>query len=357
MNILALQAHSISEFDHVRMWHELGHDVFSPGAYQDPAHPSVDVRPALPDVPYHADLAALVDAVPGGQLRAKENLPDGLIDWADAIIVEHYPAQWVFRQWHRIGHKRVIWRTCGQSDQPLEDLMRSLRPKGLQIVRYSPAERRYFERLGTWAGQDALIRFGKEPAEWCGWMGEDSDPFIANLTQDMKGRGEWCGLSWYLAATDGLDARPAGHNSEALPGGMGTLEYDRMRAYLRLSGAYVYTGTMPASYTLGLIEALMTGVPVVSIGAQAWMGPWDLFEAHEMAMLPFDDPAGARAALRSILAEPEEWLPQAEAQQALAIEMFGMPGIKRQWAEFLGEAGVHVSPADYSGRMTAGVPA
>jgi glycosyltransferase involved in cell wall biosynthesis len=54
-----------------------------------------------------------------------------------------------------------------------------------------------------------------------------------------------------------------------------------MRAYLRKIRAYVYTGTQPASYTLGLIEAMMTGVPVVSIGPESMWVP-DLFEGHEI---------------------------------------------------------------------------
>jgi hypothetical protein len=59
-----------------------------------------------------------------------------------------------------------------------------------------------------------------------------------------------------------------------------------MRATLRRARAYLYTGTQPASYTLGLIEAMMTGVPVVSIGP-SWMRVFpyghELFEGHELA--------------------------------------------------------------------------
>ena len=334
MNVLLLQAHAISEYDHLRMLTDLGYDVLSIGAYIDPAHPHADIRPPLPEAPQHPDLAAAIDAVPGGQLAAKEHLPDAVIDWADTIIVEHYPAQWVFKQWHRLRHKDVVWRTCGQSDVPLEQLMAPLRRQGLRIVRYSPAERRYFERMGVFAGEDALIRFAKYPDDHGGWTGADA--FVANVTQDMRGRGEWCGLSWYLHATEGLDARPAGHNSEALPDGLGVLPYDGMIDYLRSARAYVYTGTHPASYTLGLMEALLVGVPVVSIGAQAWMGPADLFEAAEIAGLAFDDPAAARVELRDLLADPEYGQPLGMAQRARALELFDVATVGQQWREFLG---------------------
>lgn len=332
-----MQAHAISEYDHLRLFTDLGYDVLSIGAYIDPAHPHVDIRPALPEAPAHPDLAALIDAVEGGQLSAKEHLPDDVIDWADAIIVEHYPAQWVFRQWERIRHKRVIWRTCGQSDAPLEDLMAPLRRFGLEIVRYSPAEERYFTRLGHWAGQDALIRFGKYADDYGGWTGDGG--YVANVTQDMRGRGEWCGLSWYLTATEGHDARPAGHNSEALPGGLGLLSYEGMIDYLRGAGAYLYTGTHPASYTLGLIEALMVGVPVVSIGAQAWMGPADLFEAHELAGRASDDPHAASLMLRELLADPDVAAAAGQLGHQRA-QVFDITSVGPAWRGFLGEAGV-----------------
>src|SRR5688572_29555719 len=114
-------AHSIEEHDQVKLMAELGHDVFSIGAYMDPSHPQDDMRPPLPDVPHHPDLTAIVEAMPVGAHRygqtwaAKSNLPDALIDWADCIICHHVTEQWLFPQWPRIRHKRVIWRTVGQS--------------------------------------------------------------------------------------------------------------------------------------------------------------------------------------------------------------------------------------------------
>jgi glycosyltransferase involved in cell wall biosynthesis len=81
-------------------------------------------------------------------------------------------------------------------------------------------------------------------------------------------------------------------------GGPGALTYDEMRGWLRRARVYLYTGTQPASYTLGLIEAMMTGIPVVSIGP-SWMdvfpyGP-DLFEGHELVpeRRAHDDPERA----------------------------------------------------------------
>jgi glycosyltransferase involved in cell wall biosynthesis len=111
-----------------------------------------------------------------------------------------------------------------------------------------------------------------------------------------------------------------------------------MQVLLRMSRAYCYTGTQPASYTLGLIEAMMTGIPVVSIGPK-WMnvfpyGP-DLFEGHEIAGLSADDPTEARAMLTSVLQRETVAAAYGEKARRRAIELFGIDTIREQWREFL----------------------
>lgn len=329
MNILLLLAHSIAEYDDLRMFASLGYDVVSIGAYLDPAHPGDDKRPPLPEVPYHPELAALVP----DQMIAKAHLPPELIDWADVIIAHHYVDQWLYGQWDRIRHKRVIWRTCGQSDLRLEQQMAALRRTGLQVVRYSPAERRYFEPKG-WAGEDAMIRFGKDVTEWDGWDG--AGVWVGNVTQDMAGRGDWCGLGFWKAATEGLTMTPAGPNSEALRGGIGALSYEGLRTYLRKTRAYLYTGTAPAPYTLGLIEAMLTGTPVVAMGAKAWMAPAELWEAAELAPISSDDPAIAGAALSELLDDYYHALEVGAEGQAKARALFDVAVVGAQWRDFLG---------------------
>ena len=198
MNILLLASHAVAEYDDLRMFTDLGYDVFAPGGYENPSDSGEGIRPALPDAPHHPELVDAINRVraergePGPAIDwGKAALPDEVIDWADVIIVHHFPDRWIGGQWGRIKDKRVIWRTCGQSDTRLEEFMAGF--DGLQIVRYSPAERRYFERLGTFAGEDALIRFGKYPDDYGPWTGENE--FVGNVTQDLVPRGATVRLS------------------------------------------------------------------------------------------------------------------------------------------------------------------
>jgi hypothetical protein len=333
MNVLLLLAHSIEEHDQVKLLSELGYDVFSLGGYINPHAPHDPKRPALPDAPVHPELQVIVDnlGTPDNLRAAKEHIPDDLIDWADTIIVHHFEHTWLAPQWDRIKHKRVIWRTVGQSVGGNEAMMAPLHRQGLQIVRYSPKER----NIPNYAGEDALIRFYKDPDEWNGWTGVN--PKVINFTQHLRQREPYTNWRFWDEATRGLDRIAMGPGSEVI-GGTGEMSLPLMQEALRSHRAYLYTGTQPASYTLGLIEAMMTGIPVVSIGP-SWMtvfpyGP-DLFEGHELTMSS-DDPADARDILRHLLNDPEYAAACSSIQRGTAISLFGKDTIAAQWKAFLG---------------------
>jgi glycosyltransferase involved in cell wall biosynthesis len=158
---------------------------------------------------------------------------------------------------------------------------------------------------------------------------------VGNVTQDLARRGDACGLPFWEAATADLPTMPAGPGSDVLRGGVGALTYDGMRDYLRSVGAYLYTGTRPASYTLGLIEAAMTGVPVVAMGPGNFYPP-ELYEAHEIVPLSAERPEDAAKVLADLLADRPLAEAVSEQQRSLAVAMFGLDRAMGDWADFLG---------------------
>lgn len=342
MRILLLASHAVAEYDDLRMLHDLGHDVFAPGGYADPANPTEDLRPALPEIPGHPDLAALCDE----QRRkhgedglgwaidwAKADLHPDLIEWADAIIVHHFPDRWIMGQWRAISRKRVIWRTCGQSNPDMEAYLLPLRKAGLQIVRYSPREATFFGSIRSFAGEDAVIRFGKYPGDFPEWIGDHEA--VANLTQNMVGRAAYCGLDFWREATRDLAVAPAGANSEEI-GGIGRLPYAETFGYWKHSRVHLYTGTVPASYTLSLIEGMMAGVPTVAMGASRFGVP-GLYEADEIVGgMTHETPEQARESLIAYLSDPELARIGSAAMRMRAVELFGVENVGRQWRAFLG---------------------
>ena len=105
LRILDLSAHSIDEYDHVRLYTELGHEVFSPGAYVDPKHPGDDMRPAImSDLADHPDLLEILGRVPVSDDKpdvlwnAKDDLPDEWLDWTDIVLCRHIEWRWLWPQ-------------------------------------------------------------------------------------------------------------------------------------------------------------------------------------------------------------------------------------------------------------------
>jgi hypothetical protein len=342
VNVLLLTSHAIAERDDLDMFTRMGVPCYSIGGAYDEV-PFEGKRPAIPGVIRYPELELATNEQ---RARLSEDLGDPrenidwgkarlapkVIDWADTVIVHHFPEQWIGGNWVALQGKRIIWRTCGQSDPRLESVMGWYARQGLQIVRYSPKEAEAFSAMGHFAGQYALIRFGKDPDEWTGWHG--SNPVVGNITQHMAQRGDACGLGFWQEATRGLPARPAGPGSEAI-GGLGSLDYDAMREYLRAIRVYLYTGTRPASYTLGLIEAMMTGVPVIAMGAAAFQ-PAALWEADTLTETGPGTPDHARNMIRSLLDDREIAQAIGETQRSIATRLFGLDGVMAQWHDFLG---------------------
>lgn len=358
MNILLCLSHSIEEYDQLRLLHSLGYGVFSLGGYIDPAHPHDPKRPALPEVPMVPVVKAAVDSLGTADNlgAAQSHIPDAILDWLgdDGVIIYHHHLGRLFGQWPRLSawrkgssRRRIIWRTVGQSVEGNERDAAPYRADGLEIVRYSPKER----NIPGYAGEDALIRFWKDPAEWGGWTGEDAT--VIQFAQSFGARWEWCNRLWWEQATDGLPRAVYGPDSEELPYGRGTLSLDAMRARLRTARVYAYSGTQPASYTLALIEAMMTGIPAVSITPRFMQifrpyGP-DLFEGHEIAGFAGEGPerpeqhlsdeqviANTRDMLRNLLQYHEHAATVGAWQRERAIELFGRDTIGAQWKAFLG---------------------
>jgi glycosyltransferase involved in cell wall biosynthesis len=206
------------------------------------------------------------------------------------------------------------------------------RKAGLERVAYSPKE----WNIPGFCGADALIRFWVDPEEYTGWTG--SEPVVINITQHLQARHPYTNYEYWDEATRGLVRIALGPGSEA-HGGTGPLSYTDMQGWLRRARAYLYTGTQPASYTLGLIEAMMTGTPIVSIGPSHMSvfpyGP-DLFEGHELANHYAEDPAIARQLVEHLLENRGYAHEASRTIRARAIDLFGKETIAAQWAAYLG---------------------
>jgi len=273
MKILYLSCHEVLEADEVTLFRELGHEVFSPGAYVEPRITGdLGLRP---HVPLKTDWERGMVKRFGGV--DKNALTPELLAEVDCTVVMHMP-DWIERNWKVLKTKRVVWRTIGQSVQSVEQRMAPFRNAGMQIVRYSPRE----SNIPDYIGGDKIIRFYKDPDVYKGWIGDQEH--VVNFTQHMEERGAFCGWDIWKQVTKGFPRKLFGGGSEHLNYGYGTISHEQQIEELRHARCYFYHGTHPASYTLSFIEAMMTGIPIVAVGPQH--GNADVWRNHDLYEVP-----------------------------------------------------------------------
>jgi len=334
MKILYLSCHSILEYDELRLFEELGYDYFSIGAYINPQNPHDPKRPALKGE-YHEHLASMT------MVHNQNNLHPEQLDWADVVIVMHVP-EWIENNWKvmKASGKRIIWRTIGQSISGVEERLSKYRSEGLEIVRYSPME----SNIPGYIGEDAIIRFYKDPKEFLEWKGNNSTDEVITFAQSMRSRGSFCNFDTFEAVTTGLNAHVYGPNNEDagdLNGGM--VSYEDLQSKMRNSGVYFYTGTHPASYTLNFIEAWITGIPIVAIGNQLGNSrefnqmTYEVPSLLKNGLFGFcsDDPDQLRVFIDQLLKDQGLANMISKQARAEAIGLFGIDTIKKQWKAFL----------------------
>ena len=345
MKILYLSCHTVLAYDEVRLLREIGHQVMCPDSFVEKLNPGDDsIRPQI-EVPadqldWYRENMRLYHAcgIPGKD--NKENLSVEFLKRFDAVIVMHLPI-WVTANFQRFQQAgvRVILREIGQSWQRNEEELAACAKAGMKIVRYSLRE----ELIPNKNHSDALIRFYKDPAEFKGWTGEQAK--VVSFAQSIIKRKQPCNFDWLEKITRPFPRELYGAESESLDWGKGKVSFDRLKATMQESRVYVNSGTYPASYTLGFIEALMTGIPVVSVGPE--MGhpyPWfgrnhPLYEIGDMLNgengLCSDDFGATQDFIKQLLADQIFAKKIGDAGRATAIELFGKEKISGLWKDFL----------------------
>lgn len=341
MKILYLSCHSILEYDEVKLFVDMGLDVFSHGAYMDPDAQGDGLRPRIEGLKRDPKLLEIA------RRTVKERLTAELLEPFDTVVVMSLP-QWISENWPLLRRKRVIWRTIGQNNHHSERLMKPYRDEGLQIVRYSPKE----ATLPGFIGADAVIRFYKDPEVYGRWNGRKEN--VINFTQAMKARARECNYAFYRRVMKGLPHTLFGPHNENIgeSWAVGAIGYPRMLEELRDNRAYFYTPTYPTSYTLNFMEAWMTGIPVVAVGRERGNDPEllnsKLYEVpdlvrHGVDGFHSDDATELRQILHDLLKDPSYARQVGEAGRRRAVDIFGKDTVRRQWALFLGEPDVRVS--------------
>lgn len=329
MKIHYISCHSILEYDEVQLLTDMGHEVFSNGAYLDPRGHITHPRPAINGAKYYENFASIASN------SAKTNLPPELIDPFDVIIVMHSPNV-IIENWEKIKHKKVIWRTIGQSTTDVESMLSSYREDGMKIIRYSPKER----NISTYIGEDTLIRFYKDENHLKNWNGAMKN--IITFAQSLKGRRSHCHYDEIIDVISHFDGTVYGPGNDDLGKyNGGAISYESQILRMQESTALIYGGTAPASYTLSFVEALMVGLPIVAISKKLAniIYDFDFYEVDDLLRsidgIVCNSVDEMKEQIEKLRADRYYALDISNRQRQLALQDFSKEKITKQWEEFL----------------------
>lgn len=331
MKIHYISDHSVLEYDEVQLLLDLGHEVFSNGAYIDPAGHITLPRPGLRGAKSYPQYMELARSTP------RTDMPRELIDPFDVVIVMHSPNV-IVQNWDKLREKTVVWRSIGQSVPRIERLLAPMRAQGLKVVRYSPKE----DNIADSIGSDAMIRFYKDENEYKPWTGEF--PQVVSFAQSLKGRREFCHYDEIFGIIEEFNGKVYGPGNEDLAQyNGGQVPYEQQLKLMQQSTVMPYGGTWPAAYTLSFIEALMAGLPIVAISKKLAHYPQyediDFYEVDEILAeisgIVCDTKEQMIAETSRLLHDRSHADNISRKQRQLAERMFGKKVISKLWREFL----------------------
>lgn len=327
LRLLYLSCHGPLEHDELKLFGELGYEWVSLSEKNPINRPRSVTRDGNGLQGCALDMQARFGAAPPG------NVPAELLEWADVLIVMHRH-EWLKTCIVRC-RKPIIWRSIGQA-VPEGELHR-IRDRFF-CVRMSPREAATPQCISA----DAVIRFHKDPEEFRGWEGKEARALsIFGMPNMRRAIARIDLLEQVLRSGSG---KLFGLDTERdLPTiGKGTLQYEQLKAELRSARVFFTIGTFPGPYTLSLIEAMMTGCPVVTIGPGLWASKArhmiSLYETAEIvkdAGIVSDNPDVLVASVRRLLSNYEEAKELGAKARARAIELFGKQTALKVWKSIL----------------------
>tara|TARA_Y100000034_G_scaffold120932_1_gene164556 strand:+ start:460 stop:1551 length:1092 start_codon:yes stop_codon:yes gene_type:complete len=280
MKVLLTGGHEEYGFDMRRMYDHLGYDVFEPGLFGVDHKTGAEMhkRPFASkttdeEFHHHNQVFGAIEGDDGWQDlfgdekmdyftnspnlgefvydRCRESV-EYLVERADfghglaaqyaAVFAPHMPFIWHFHGQQHMKYYRAIewmWRHDGI------------------VVSYCQEEADLFPDHSI-----PVIQFAKDPDEWFGWNFYQTAPSILYAANDLQARKGACHYDEFMATARTGQWTLTGKNNEALGGDR--LDYETYKHTMRNCRAFFNLGTVPATYTLSIIEAAMTGMPILT---------------------------------------------------------------------------------------------
>ena len=252
-DILYISCHSVLEYDELRLFSSLGHRIFSCGSYFYPEKPGENIRPPLKlhqDPEWH-DIFLKSKCKINPLFLSKEFLSK-----FDYIIAMHGHNFIIENLDNFSNRNKIYWRGIGQSNYIIESKLKSLKSRGVKLIRYSPLE----EVTQNFAGTDFLIRFYKKESEFKSNQDKINNGFLCyNGILQRKEHNDWNICSEFILKNNfkifGASNEQLNNNSIFLS------PEEQINLYKTYSKIFCLS-SFPAPYTLGFIESIMSDAEI-----------------------------------------------------------------------------------------------
>jgi len=248
-------------------------------------------------------------------------------DGSDLVILHQVPNYTtVMRELLEAG-KRVILTAFGQSDtwQYVETAKLCNKFEHAYIANYSKKDLRLHAEAGCSDDKSRLIRFAKYLDDFKPWNGKQGTAYCC--CNNIHNRGPGCRWDLMEQLINKCPVTLSGVNTNEV-GGLGQISVDEMHERFANSACSVSFGTAPAAMTLGQIEAVCAGTPLVlfdnGYGARdEGLTKMIYSNVNDMAMH-----------INSLIREPF-YRNQKHEESLEASKMFDVKNIIPQWEELI----------------------
>lgn len=331
MKILYLSAHEELEWIEVNLMRELGHEVFTVGFYTFPDNNPMfrQIDPNNEELMqnfkyYHNSFA------PGSPTI---RLHPDFVKQFDSVMIVHWVEN-IQNNWHVIRGKNVIWRSIGLSNSigTHEGVYLRFRQQGMKIARMSPAER----KNPYYIGEDALLRAPVDPNTFAGYTGEQET--VLTICK-------WLGRSQqrkdlYESVTNEFDKQRilCGKENYSIAYAKSNVDFNELQTLRQRSRCYFSLFSPQASNTFTLVEAAMTGMPIITTGYITAGFPWyepPTFIENGVNGLISDDINEVKDGIRMLLNDHSLAKRIGDAGRATMISIYSPDKIKEDWKKFL----------------------
>lgn len=258
MKILYLAAHEELEWIEINLLRDLGHEVFTVGFYTYPTNNKTlrQSKPNNPELLNKFEFYGHSNFQPGGKLR----LHPEFVKEFDHIIIVHWLEN-VQLNWESIQNK-MIWRSIALTDYGHDRMFKPYFQNGMKIVRMSPMEK----YDPNYIGETTCIRAPVDSDIYNGYTGENE-----NILTVAK----WLGkdhqrLEFYEEMTKGFESQRilCGKENDLISYAKSNLSPIELQEIRQQSRCYFSILSRKAANTFTLVEAAMTGMPVITTGSK-----------------------------------------------------------------------------------------